>query len=140
LSNTAEVAKSVMATGKRKKALAKALVKAGAGRFLVNGYPVELHPNMQVRSQLKVLYEALRPYSDKIDVEVKSYGGGYMGQFQATVYAVSRAVYNFFNKDESVKQVLLEFDPHALSGDPREKEPKKFGGKGARRRFQKSYR
>ncbi|MGC8635444.1 MAG: 30S ribosomal protein S9 [Thermoprotei archaeon] len=132
--------KVVVSSGKRKKAVARAIIRPGAGRFLINGYPMELHPNMQVRSQLKVLYEALKPYSDKVDVEVSSSGGGYMGQYQASVYAISRGIYQYFNNDDRVKQVLLEFDPHALSGDPREKEPKKFGGKGARRRFQKSYR
>ncbi|MFP3220041.1 MAG: 30S ribosomal protein S9 [Candidatus Marsarchaeota archaeon] len=140
MSETAAVNKVVVASGKRKKAVARAVIRPGAGRFLINGYPMELHPNSQVRSQLKVLYEALRPYSDKVDVEVTSEGGGYMGQYQASVYAIARGIYQFFDGDESIKRALLEFDPHALSGDPREKEPKKFGGKGARRRFQKSYR
>jgi small subunit ribosomal protein S9 len=41
---------------------------------------------------------------------------------------------------EEVRRKILEFDRHLLSGDPRQTESKKFGGPGARRRKQKSYR
>ncbi len=131
---------AVVASGKRKKAIARAVVRAGEGRITFNGYPIELHPNLRVRAQLEVFRQATVPFSQKVDVELAASGGGYMGQYQASIYAMSRAMYKFFGQDDQLKKVLLEFDPHALSGDPREKEPKKYGGKGARRRFQKSYR
>lgn len=90
---------------------------------------------------------------NKIDVSVKVKGGGFVGQSYASAVAISRAMTGWTKsrkepKDhpltrtvrEDLRKRLTEFDKHLLSGDDRRKEPKKFGGPGARRRKQKSYR
>ena len=60
--------------------------------------------------------------------------------------AIAKAIVSFYQKyvDEAskreIKETLLQFDRSLLVADPRRCEPKKFGGRGARARFQKSYR
>lgn len=56
----------------------------------------------------------------------------------------SNSIYSFIDVDEAakkeIKEKLIQFDRTLLVADPRRCEPKKFGGRGARARFQKSYR
>jgi len=89
----------------------------------------------------------------KVDLSVRVRGGGYVGQAYATAIAISRSLTGRtksrkdpkdhpFSKSirEDLKKRINEFDKYLLSGDARRKEPKKFGGPGARRKKQKSYR
>ena len=73
-------------------------------------------------------------------------GGGYVSQIYAIRQAIAKSLVAYYQKyvDEASKQeirdVLLQYDRSLLVADPRRCEPKKFGGRGARARFQKSYR
>lgn len=73
-------------------------------------------------------------------------GGGSCSQVLAVRQAIAKAVISYHQKydDESVKrelkELLIQYDKSLLVADPRRCEPKKFGGPGARARFQKSYR
>lgn len=73
-------------------------------------------------------------------------GGGYVSQIYAIRQAIAKSLVAYYQKyvDEASKQeirdVLLQYDRSLLVADPRRCEPKKFGGRGARSRFQKSYR
>ena len=73
-------------------------------------------------------------------------GGGSMNQVMAVRQAIAKSVIAYYQKyhDETQKQelkdLLLQYDKGLLVSDSRRCEPKKFGGKGARARFQKSYR
>lgn len=81
-----------------------------------------------------------------VDIRIRVKGGGRVSQVYAIRQAIAKAVVAFYQKyvDEAskneVKAVLLAYDRTLLVADPRRCEPKKFGGKGARSRFQKSYR
>lgn len=90
---------------------------------------------------------------DKIDISVKVEGGGFMGQAFASAVAISRALSGASkggrepkdhplskNVRQEIRKKITEFDRHLLAGDPRQTESKKFGGPGARRKKQKSYR
>ena len=90
---------------------------------------------------------------NKVDISVRVRGGGFMGQASATATAISRALIGWTKskkepKDhplpkstrEDLRKRIGEFDKYLISGDARRKEPKKFGGPGARSRKQKSYR
>jgi small subunit ribosomal protein S9 len=90
---------------------------------------------------------------NKINVSVRVSGGGFMGQAYAVATAMSRALIGWtknrndpkdhpFTKSvrSDLKKKIEGFDKYLISGDARRKEPKKFGGPGARRRKQKSYR
>lgn len=73
------------------------------------------------------------------DIDVTANGGGFMGQAEAARMAIARALASV-SKGSVLRQVFTEYDRTMLSGDSRRKESKKFGGPGARRRKQKSYR
>ena len=62
-----------------------------------------------------------------------------MGQTEAVRIALSRAIYKFL-KTKTIERKFREYDESLLSGDSRRTEPKKFGGKKARSRRQKSFR
>ena len=73
-------------------------------------------------------------------------GGGSCSQILAIRQAIAKGIISYTQKydDESMKremkELLLQYDKTLLVADPRRCEPKKFGGRGARARFQKSYR
>ncbi|XP_076959496.1 small ribosomal subunit protein uS9-like [Bidens hawaiensis] len=75
-----------------------------------------------------------------------NYSGGHTSQVYAIRQSISKALvayYQMFVDEEQtkeIKDVLVRYDRTLLVADPRRCEPKKFGGRGARARFQKSYR
>ncbi len=134
----------VQATGKRKRAIARATIRKagipGEGKVRVNGTPMEqLTPDL-ARLKMQELFLIIADDRVKdyyIDVNVS--GGGIMGQIDATRIAIARLLTGYFRK-KSMEKVLREYDRTLLAGDPRQVEPKKFGGRKARKRFQKSFR
>ena len=82
----------------------------------------------------------------RLDIRVKVRGGGGVAQIYAVRQAISRGIIAYFQKfvDETqkreIKDLLLQYDRTLLVADPRRCEARKFGGKGARARRQKSYR
>lgn len=137
----------------RKTARAHVHITKGAGRVRVNNVPVEMIQQETAREVMLVPLEIAGDLREKIDLSVRVKGGGFMGQAYAVAVGISRALTGWtkskkepkdhpFTKTmrEDLKKRLNEFDKHLLSGDDRLKEPKKFGGPGARRRKQKSYR
>ena len=125
--------------GTRKTARATAAITPGTGKVRINNIPVEIIEPRLARERILTPLELSGHLRDKIDISVNVSGGGFMGQADASAISISRALTNWF-KDEELKKRLSEYDKHLLSGDHRRKEPKKFGGPGARRRKQKSYR
>jgi small subunit ribosomal protein S16e len=81
-----------------------------------------------------------------LDIRVRVSGGGHTSQVYAIRQAIAKAIVAFYQKfvDEAskkeIKDLLLSYDRTLLVADPRRCEPKKFGGAGARARYQKSYR
>ncbi len=126
-------------TGSVKNSVARAVVKQGSGRVTINGYSAEnwlYDPyRMLALTPLKLLPEHFKD----VDVDVKVEGGGHSSQARAVMQALARGITQW-SRSSSVRNVFRGFGRHLLSGDPRRKETKKFGGTGARRRFQKSYR
>jgi small subunit ribosomal protein S9 len=131
--------KIVHESGKRKTAVARATIKTGKGRVRVNKIPLEiLTPTIARDKIMEPLLLSQELWKD-LDIDVNMKGGGFMGQAEAARTAIARALVKWVRKS-SLKTTFLEYDKTMLSGDPRRKEPKKFGGPGARRRKQKSYR
>ncbi|CAN7005711.1 unnamed protein product, partial [Brassica rapa subsp. trilocularis] len=81
-----------------------------------------------------------------VDMRIRVKGGGHTSQVYAIRQSIAKALVAFYQKyvDEQskkeVKDILIRYDRTLLVADPRRCEPKKFGGRGARSRFQKSYR
>jgi small subunit ribosomal protein S9 len=131
--------KVLVAVGKRKASIAKAVLSLGSGRVTVNSIPLEvLTPEM---AQMKIM-EPLIVAGDKakgIDINVDVVGGGVMAQADAARMAIAKGLINFIKSSE-LKKKLIMYDRSVIAGDSRRTEPKKFGGPGPRRRRQKSYR
>ncbi len=132
--------KVLIASGKRKTAIARAVVKPGNGRIRINRIPVELYePKVAREKIMEPLLQAGDEVWQELDIDVKASGGGYMGQAEASRMAIANALLKW-TKSSRLQRVFIEYDRTMVVGDPRRKEPKKFGGPGARARSQKSYR
>ena len=127
---------NLITVGKRKRAIARVMVKNGEGKFTVNGQtPKEYfgnHPAM-----LKKIMAALELTGNigKKDINVNVRGGGLAGQADAVAHAISRSL---AKTKETVRKTLKTAG--MLSRDSRIKESKKYGRKKARKRFQFSKR
>jgi small subunit ribosomal protein S9 len=127
-----------MTTGKRKTAIAKALIQAGKGRVRINRKPLEIYEPELAR--LKILEPlVLSGLKDGVDINVEVKGGGVMGQAEAVRTAIGKGLIEF-SKDKNLREMFYEYDRTLVKNDPRRKEPKKYGGRGARSKKQKSYR
>lgn len=132
--------KILVVSGKRKTATAKATIRHGLGRVRVNNIPIETYEPEVARQKIcEPLLEAGGDLWKQVDVNIKVKGGGFMGQAEAVRMALAKALVKW-TKSSSLKTVFLKHDRTMIAGDPRRKEPKKFGGPGARARDQKSYR
>ncbi|MDQ1281394.1 MAG: small subunit ribosomal protein [Thermoproteota archaeon] len=126
-------------SGKRKTAIARATIGPGKGRVRVNNIPVEIiQPETSRIKMMEPLLLSGEIMND-VDIDVEVNGGGFMGQADAARMAISRAIVKW-SKSATLRKELMNYDESMLTGDSRRKEPKKFGGPGARRKKQKSYR
>ena len=123
------------ATGRRKEATARVWLKAGSGVVTVNGRTMDNYfgretSKMVINQPLQILEQ-----QGKVDVTVNVRGGGLSGQAGAIRHGISRALqlYNMELRKRLKKAGLL-------TRDPRMKERKKYGQRGARARFQFSKR
>jgi len=127
-------------SGKKKTAIARATVREGEGRVRVNGQPVELvEPEVARLKMLEPFRIAADDLRDDVDVSVRTEGGGVVGQADAVRTAIARGLVDHTN-DAELRDAFREFDRSLLVNDVRQSEPKKWGGPGARARYQKSYR
>ncbi|MCD6163878.1 MAG: 30S ribosomal protein S9 [Candidatus Odinarchaeota archaeon] len=134
------MAKILLTSGKRKTAIARAVIREGKGRIRINKIPIEIYqPELARWKIMEPLLLAGDDVVSKIDIDVKVEGGGYMGQAEAARIAIARALVEW-TEDPTLKKKFIEYDRSMLVGDPRRTEPKKFGGRSARARRQKSYR
>lgn len=123
------------ATGKRKTAVARVILKPGTGAYTINGKPLDaFFPRATLQRNIRQPLEAVG-YEERMDVIAKMHGGGVSSQAGALRHGISRA--------------LLQADPNLrgelkkrgfLTRDPRVKERKKAGLKKARKRPQFSKR
>ena len=115
-------------TGRRKEAVARAVLRPGSGKIVVNGRPIEAY--FTTATQRMVVTEALRVTSTETayDISANIHGGGVNGQAGALRMAIARS--------------LVEIDPESrpslkkaglLTRDSRRKETKKYGLKKARK-------
>ena len=137
----------------RKTCRALATISKGNGKIRINNVPAEILEPKIAKEMVLTPISLLGEIRNRVDINVKVQGGGFMGQAFASAVAISRALTGEGKggrdpKDhpltksvrEEVRRKIMEFDRHLLSGDPRQTESKKFGGPSARRRKQKSYR
>lgn len=125
----------ILATGKRKSAVARVRLMLGSGEIKVNGRPMdEYFP----REALQILIRTPFEKTDSVgryDIIAKLNGGGVAGQAGALRHGIARAI----EKLDGTQRTTLKRAGY-LTRDPRKKERKKYGQKGARARFQFSKR
>jgi small subunit ribosomal protein S9 len=123
------------ATGKRKNAIARTWLKPGKGKIIVNERSMEeyfpIETSKIILAQPLVLTDNLNTF----DIKVKVKGGGISGQAGAVRHGITKAL---ILADPDLRGVLKKAG--FIKRDPRVKERKKYGQKGARARFQFSKR
>ena len=126
---------TVMATGRRKTAVARIQLVPGQGKLEVNGRDFEDYFTTPAMKTLALMPLQTVDSLKKFDVKAKAHGGGLVGQAGALSLALARAL---ILVDPALRPTLKK--PGLLRRDPREKERKKSGQPGARKRFQFSKR
>ena len=124
-----------IATGRRKTATARVILRPGSGQVRVNDRDIENYFPTDVLRMVVRQPLVLTETSEKFDILVNVDGGGYTGQAGAVRHGISRALLEF-NGELRSRLKTAGF----LTRDPRKKERKKYGQKGARARFQFSKR
>ena len=116
------------------------------GRVRVNSEPIEiLQPELARNKAMEplVIADAMNRL-ERVDINVNTIGGGQMGQVDAIRTAIARGLVHYNDgaegMDEELRDEFLRFDRSLLVNDPRRKEPKHQMGRGARAKWQKSYR
>ncbi|MCL5408663.1 MAG: 30S ribosomal protein S9 [Candidatus Omnitrophica bacterium] len=121
----------LIAVGRRKSSHTIAKMKQGTGNVVINGKKLsEYFPLFYLQD------EVLKPLKvtnldNQFDIELKAQGGGIHGQVDASKLAIARAIAKF---NPQLIPDLRKFD--LLTRNPKMKERKKYGRKGARKRFQ----
>ena len=124
-----------LGTGRRKTSTARVRLSEGTGKLTGNGSDFDTyfsHENFSKQASRQLLTVELK---DNVDVDVNVSGGGVTGQAGATAHGIARAL----QKLNPELRAALKKAGH-LKRDPREKERKKPGQPGARKRFQFSKR
>lgn len=126
---------TIYATGKRKSAIARTWLTPGSGQITVNKKPLDDYFKVETARILLVQPFVLTNTSGDYDVKVKVIGGGISGQASAIRHGITKALL-LVNPDFRGPLKKAGF----VKRDPRVKERKKYGQKGARARFQFSKR
>ncbi|MEK6886904.1 MAG: 30S ribosomal protein S9 [Nanoarchaeota archaeon] len=132
------MSKAIIISGKRKKAVARAIVNEGTGKVRFNGQPISNISSEFIRLKIQEPLFFAEDIISKLDIDVEVKGGGVVSQADAARLAIAKGlvVYN-----PKLKKTFLDYDRTLLVADVRQREPRKpnTGGK-ARAKTQKSYR
>ena len=123
------------ATGRRKSAIAKTWMKSGKGDVIINGKPMDEYFTLETAKTIALQPLVLTNTRDSYDIKVRVLGGGTSGQAGAIRHGITRALIQI-NPDLRAQLKRAGF----VRRDPRAKERKKYGQRGARARFQFSKR
>ncbi len=131
---------SLIASGKRKMAVAKASIKDGNGRVTINKVSYEslgLFHKLMIREPIDIVKQVLGDFKYDIAVNVK--GGGQESRIEASRLAIAKVLVQF-TKSSELKKAFIAYDRTLLVADVRRKEAYKPGDSKARAKRQKSYR
>ncbi len=122
-------------TGRRKKSIARVRLLPGDGKFIINNRDIDNYFGLETLKVISRQPLVLTDTLSKFDVMVNVHGGGFTGQAGAIRHGISRAL---LKVDDELRPALKKAG--YLTRDPRMKERKKYGLKGARRAPQFSKR
>jgi len=130
----------IITSGKRKRAIARAVLQEGSGRISINGRgykTLHLFDRLKIEEPLRIAESILGKLN--FDVAITAKGGGEKGQIEASRIALSKAIVKF-SKSNELENAFFDYDRNLLVADVRRKETYKPGDSKARRKRQKSYR
>ena len=130
----------IIKSGKRKTAIARAVLTEGSGKISVNkkDYRIlHLFNRLKIEEPLKIAEKVLGKINFDVSINVK--GGGEKGQIEAARLALARAI-NEFSKSKELTEMFLSYDRNLLVADVRRKEMYKPGDSKARSKRQSSKR
>ncbi|WP_292486979.1 30S ribosomal protein S9 [Methanohalobium sp.] len=131
--------KVVTSSGKNKAAIARATISKGTGKVRVNKVPIEIYEPKFGRLKMQEAIKLAGDVVSEMDIDVNVRGGGLMGQANAVRTAIARGIVDWTN-DTNTRDTYMAYDRNLVVNNSRQKESKKFGGPGARAKYQKSYR
>jgi len=130
--------KTINESGKRKKAIARATLKAGKGQVYINNISLNAYTPRLARERIQEPLILAGEAVKKLDVSVTVSGGGVSGQADAIRLAIAKSL---AQHDSSLKDTFLDYDRQLLVADVRRRETRKPNSHGkARAKRQKSYR
>jgi small subunit ribosomal protein S9 len=130
----------VITSGKRKRAVARAVFEEGTGRVWINEKDYKLFhffEKFKIEEPLRIAEKVLGKINFNAKINVR--GGGVKGQIEAARVALAKGIVRF-SKSNELEKAYLEYDRNLLVADVRRKEVRKPGAGKARTRRQKSYR
>jgi len=131
--------KDTVSVGKKKSATARAAIKGGSGKVLINSVPLSQWGSFIERAIVQEPLSLISDVSKKLDVDVNVSGGGPMSQALAIRVAIARGITGR-DGNKKIKDALVAYDDKILSGDSRQREPNKPNDSSPRAKRQKSYR
>ncbi|KAF7684759.1 40S ribosomal protein S16 [Astathelohania contejeani] len=140
--------REVTSIGQKKTCVARAVCKEGSSFFIkVNDVPLHLVQDRLLQAKIKEVVALIRPINlDGLEITISIPRGGPTARVYAAVQAFAKSVLAYYGKyyDEwkkvEIENRIRAFDRSIIITDSRRREPKKYGGPGARARYQKSYR
>ncbi len=127
----------ITTTGKRKSAVARAVLKTGNGIVRINSCLLDIYEPPVCRMKIQEPLMLAGEIPKKVDISINVHGGGQMSQAESSRLAIGRALAEF---QPSLKKVFLNYDRTLLVADIRRKEQYKPNDSKARAARQKSYR
>ncbi len=130
----------IYASGKRKTAIAKAILTEGSGKVLFNKKDyknLQMFNKLKLEEPIKIAEQILGKIN--FDAFIKAQGGGEKGQIEAGRLALARGIIEF-TKSKEIEKAYLEYDRNLLVADVRRKETYKPGDSKARAKRQSSKR
>ena len=139
--------KMVYTHGKKRNAIANAVVQEGKGNITINRVPIQ---NIEPKPLGIKIFEPILilgiDHFKNLRIKVRVSGGGAVAQLYAARMAIAKGIVAWNQKyvdeeeKDKVRKDFMNYDKTLLVADNRRIEPKKYGGPGARARYQKSYR
>ncbi len=116
----AEKKRILLVTGKRKTAIARAIIRLGSGTVTVNGIPLQTFTPEIARVKITEPLVLSGERWKALDFNVKVSGGGFMGQAEAARMAVAKGLVTWTRSSE-LRKTMTNYDRTMLAGDPRQK-------------------
>lgn len=130
----------IITSGKRKTAVARAIIREGSGKIKINEKPhniLNMFDALKIEEPLRIAENILGKINFDVSINVR--GGGEKSQIEASRLALARAIIEY-TKNKELEKAFLDYDRTLLVADVRRKEAYKPGDSKARKKRQASYR